>query len=80
MFKKNNYTVIEDLYLSNPVVEEVKWTESFFDREGYELNAIEKEFYASNQIPILVEERQTTVCCVHIMCSSSVITCILSKI
>ena len=59
MFKKNDYTVVKDLYLDKPAVGEVKWTESFFDREGYELNAIEKEFYAANEIPILVEERQT---------------------
>lgn len=59
MFKKNNYTVLENLYLDSPTLADVKWNESFFDREGYELNAIEKEFYSSNEIPVLVEERQT---------------------
>ena len=44
MFKKNDYTVLKDLYLDKPAAGEVKWTESFFDREGYELNAIEKSF------------------------------------
>ena len=43
MFKKNDYTVVKDLYLDKPAAGEVKWTESFFDREGYELNAIEKD-------------------------------------
>jgi len=59
MFQKNDYKVLEDLYLDTPTAAEVKWNESFFDREGYELNAIEKEFYCANKIPIIVEERQT---------------------
>ena len=59
MFKKNNYTLIEDLYISNPVTGNIPWNEKFLDREGYELNAIEKAFYSENHISVLVEDRQT---------------------
>ena len=59
MFKKNHYTILDDLYLENSTNVDIKWNESFFDREGYELNSIEKEFYSANSVPVLVEERQT---------------------
>lgn len=59
MFKKNHYTILDNLYLEKSTNVDLEWNESFFDREGYELNSIEKAFYSSNSVPVLVEERQT---------------------
>ena len=59
IFKKNNINVLKDLYLTEPITKKIDWEESFFDREGYELNAIEKAFHEVNDIPIKVEDRQT---------------------
>mgnify|MGYP001226253004 CR=1 FL=1 len=59
MFQKNNYTIVKDLYIRKAAKADIPWNEKFLDREGYELNAIEKALYSENEIPVLVEDRQT---------------------
>ncbi len=58
MFQRNNIKIIKDLWLKKPVEESsVNWELDFFDREGYQLNAIEKEYHAVNDITIHTEDR-----------------------
>ena len=59
MFKKNEYTILKDLYIGKSIETDALWEEKFLDREGYELNSIEKELYSVNEIPVLVKDRQT---------------------
>ena len=57
MFKKNKIKIIEDLYLDKPLQKCDDWNLDFFDREGYQLNRIEKEFHAVNEVSIHTEDR-----------------------
>jgi hypothetical protein len=59
MFKKNKYTILKDLYIGKAIETDAFWGEKFLDREGYELNSIEKELYSANEIPVIVKNRQT---------------------
>ena len=42
MFKANDVKIIKDLRLEKPLQEWNDWDLDFFDREGYQLNKIEK--------------------------------------
>jgi len=58
MFKKNKIKIIKDLYLTTPVYYgDIDWNLDFFDREGYQLNAIEKIFHAKNDVSVHTEDR-----------------------
>ena len=45
MFKKNKIKIIKDLLLDRPLTEWNDWDLDFFDREGYQLNRIEKAYH-----------------------------------
>ena len=58
MFKKNKIKIIKDLHLTTPVYYgDINWDLDFFDREGYQLNAIEKIFHAKNNVSVHTEDR-----------------------
>lgn len=58
MFQKNNVKIIKDLLLTKPLPESHKdWNLDFFDREGYQLNSIEKSYHAINEVNIHTEDR-----------------------
>ena len=49
MFQKNNVKIIKDLLLEEPLTEWNDWDLDFFDREGYQLNKIEKAYHEVNE-------------------------------
>ena len=58
MFQKNNVKIIKDLLLTKPLPEShTDWELDFFDREGYQLNGIEKAYHAINEVNIHTEDR-----------------------
>lgn len=58
MFQKNNVKIIKDLLLTEPLPEShTDWELDFFDREGYQLNGIEKAYHAINEVSIHTEDR-----------------------
>ena len=48
MFERQEIHIIDDLYLRTPIPEATDWDLDFFDREGYQLNSIEKEYHQEN--------------------------------
>ena len=57
MFQKNNVKIIKDLLLEEPLTEWNDWDLDFFDREGYQLNKIEKAYHEVNDVNIHTEDR-----------------------
>ena len=58
LFQRNDTKVIKDLWLKKPIDEyAIDWELDFFDREGYQLNSIEKEYHAVNEVNIHSEDR-----------------------
>ena len=57
MFKRNKIKIIKDLYLDKPLQECKNVELDFFDREGYQLNGLEKEYHAVNEVSIHTEDR-----------------------
>ena len=57
MFKRQETRIIKDLYLRAPIHEAADWDLDFFDREGYQLNALEKEYHMENRISLHTEDR-----------------------
>ena len=57
MFKRNKIKIIKDLYLDKPLQKWDDWELDFFDREGYQLNGLEKEYHAVNEVSIHTEDR-----------------------
>ena len=57
MFKRQETRIIKDLYLRAPIHEATDWDLDFFDREGYQLNALEKEYHMENRISLHTEDR-----------------------
>ena len=58
LFQRNKTKIIKDLWLKKPIEEyTVDWELDFFDREGYQLNSIEKEYHAVNEVNIHTEDR-----------------------
>ena len=57
MFKKNKIKIIKDLLLDQPLTEWSDWDLDFFDREGYQLNKIEKAYHEVNDVNIHTEDR-----------------------
>lgn len=57
MFKRQETRIIKDLYLRAPIHESADWDLDFFDREGYQLNALEKEYHMENRISLHTEDR-----------------------
>ena len=57
LFQKNNIKIIKDLLLDKPLQEWNDWNLDFFDREGYQLNKIEKAFHEVNDVFIHTEDR-----------------------
>jgi len=58
LFQRNNINIVENLYLDKPVEDlNFNWELDFFDREGYQLNSIEKEYHAVNEVKIHTEDR-----------------------
>ena len=56
MFKANDVKIIKDLRLEKPLQEWNDWDLDFFDREGYQLNKIEKAYHAVNDVNIHTED------------------------
>jgi hypothetical protein len=57
MFQKQPINIIKDFYLRRPLENSFNWDLDFFDREGYQLNSIEKEYHLKNQIDIFTQDR-----------------------
>ena len=57
LFKANNVKIIKDLRLEKPLKEWNDWNLDFFDREGYQLNKIEKAYHEVNDVFIHTEDR-----------------------
>jgi hypothetical protein len=58
MFRKNKVNIIEDLFLMQPLSKDwTEWDLDFFDREGYQLNKIEKAYHEVNDVNIHTEDR-----------------------
>jgi len=57
MFERQEIHIINDLYLRTPIHESTDWDLDFFDREGYQLNSIEKEYHQENRISLHIENR-----------------------
>ena len=57
LFQKNDIKIIKDLYLEEPLQEWNDWNLDFFDREGYQLNKIEKAYHEVNDVFIHTEDR-----------------------
>ena len=57
MFERQDVRIIDDLYLHAPIHESTDWDLDFFDREGYQLNSIEKEYHHENRIGLHTEDR-----------------------
>jgi hypothetical protein len=60
MFKSKKPTLIRDLFLKHPIKDETIFEDKeldFFDREGYQLNSIEKIFHEENKIEFYSENR-----------------------
>jgi len=57
LFKANDVKIIKDLRLEKPLQEWNDWNLDFFDREGYQLNKIEKAYHEVNDVFIHTEDR-----------------------
>ena len=60
MFQSTHPSLIEDLYLTHPIKDESIFADTeldFFDREGYQLNTIEKVFHEENKVNFYSENR-----------------------
>ncbi len=60
LFKSNQPEIIDDLYLGQPIDNDSVLFENdldFFDREGYQLNTIEKTFHEQNKVNFYSENR-----------------------
>ena len=57
LFQKNDIKIIKDLLLDKPLQKWDDWNLDFFDREGYQLNKIEKAYHEVNDVFIHTEDR-----------------------
>jgi hypothetical protein len=57
MFERQLITVTENLYLDKKICSNTNWELDFFDREGYQLNTIEKLYHAENEINLYTQDR-----------------------
>ena len=57
MFKRKKIKIIKDLYLDKPLQESNNQDLDFFDREGYQLNSLEKAYHKINKVSVHTEDR-----------------------
>lgn len=57
MFKRQPTNIVENLYLDKKIDDANDWQLDFFDREGYQLNSIEKIYHMQNNIDLFTQDR-----------------------
>lgn len=57
MFERQPTTIVENLYLDKKISDTSSWDLDFFDREGYQLNGIEKLYHLENEVPLYTQDR-----------------------
>lgn len=57
MFKLQDIDIVENLYLGKKINDTTNWELDFFDREGYQLNTLEKLYHIENKVDIYTQDR-----------------------